>query len=392
MSNAAAIYNFPRKLERELEKLKANVVGKENSEVLLKFYKHLVAEGVSIARIIKYLTTLRNLASRLNKPFEKATKDDIIELVAKIEQRDYSEWTKHDYKLILKRFYKWLHNCDDKYPPEVRWIKVKHNIPSKLQKKDLLTVDEIRKIADCARHIRDKAFIWAYFESMRRLCEILGLKIGDVEFDDLGARLYVDGKVGKDYGRIILSVPILVSWLEVHPLKNDPNAPLWVTITSKKRCKQMSYTAVRTMIVDCAKRAGIEKRVWPYLIRHSRITPASKLLPHSLLCAAAGLKQGSKMPSVYIHLAGDDVDEAMCMLSGITNTEKREEQMKPVVCPRCNNKNLPGSKFCNKCGKVLDIQKAIELDQARAKLDELLNKLTEDPKKLEKFVTLIESV
>jgi len=87
------------------------------------------------------------------------------------------------------------------------------------------------------------------------------------------------------------------------------------------------------------------------------------------------------MPSVYIHLAGDDVDEAMCMLNGLQRNKKREEQLKPVVCPRCNNKNLLGSKFCNKCG-ILDIQKAIELDQTRAKLDELLNKLTEDPKRV----------
>ena len=67
-------------------------------------------------------------------PFEEATKDDIVELIAKIERRNYAEWTKHDYKVILRKFYKWLRGTDD-YPPEVRWIKVKYSIPSRLRKK-----------------------------------------------------------------------------------------------------------------------------------------------------------------------------------------------------------------------------------------------------------------
>jgi integrase/recombinase XerD len=390
VSRADEVYNYPRTLERELAKLRANSVGKKNSETILRFYRQIVAEGIGIARQIKYLSTLRRIASLLNKPFEEAIKDDIIDFVVKIEQQDYSEWTKHSYKIILKKFYKWLRGCEDEYPAEVRWIKARNNIPNTLQKKDLLTVDDIKRIANNTRNIRDKAFIWVYFESMRRLGEILTLKIGDVEFDELGARLLVNGKMGRDHGRVITSVPLLSAWLNMHPLRDDPSSPLWVTLGSKKICKQLSYNAVKSMLKDCAKRAGIKKRVWLYLIRHSRITPASKILPHSLLCATAGWKQGSRMPSVYIHLAGEDVDEAQCMLSGIAKLEKKDKQLKPLVCSRCQNNNVLGSKFCTKCGTPLDLKTSIQLDQTRTKLDRLFNKLTEDPRKLEKLLTLIE--
>lgn len=94
MSRANEVYNYPRTLERELAKLRANFLGKKNSETILRFYRQLVAEGLGIARQIKYLSTLRRIASLLNKPFEKATKDDIIGFVVKIEQQDYSDWTK----------------------------------------------------------------------------------------------------------------------------------------------------------------------------------------------------------------------------------------------------------------------------------------------------------
>lgn len=391
MSRADEVYNYSRYLERELAKLRSNSLGKENSKIVLRFYKQLTAEGIGIARRIKYLATLRRIASLLNKPFSKVTKDDIVDFVAKIEQRDYSEWTKHDYKMILKRFFRWLRGCEDEYPLEVRWIKLRSNIPNKLEKKDLLTVDEIEAIANSARNVRDKAFIWVYFESMRRLGEILTLNIGDVEFDELGARLRVNGKMGRDYGRIIVSTPLLSTWLNLHPLRDDPHAPLWVTLRSKKNHKQLSYRAVVSVLKDCVKRAGIKKRVWLYLIRHSRITPASKILPHALLCSTAGWKQGSRMPSVYIHLAGEDIDEAQCILSGTTKVEKEDERLKPILCQRCHFNNPPGSKFCNNCGAPSDLKTATQLDQTRARLDRLLNKLTEDPQKLDKLLTLIES-
>jgi len=390
VTEAAVIYNYPRILERELIKLKTNSLGKENSEIISRFYKQLAAEGLGIARIIKYISTLRLIASFLNKPFNEATKDDIIDFVAKIEQRDYSEWTKRDYKVILKKFYKWLHGCEDEYPPEVRWIKARNNIQNTLQKKDLLTIDEIEAIANSARNLRDKAFIWVYFESMRRLGEILTLNVGNIEFDELGARLLVNGKMGRDHGRIIISVPILSAWLNMHPLRDDLGAPLWVTLSSKKIIKQLSYGAARSILKDCAERAGIKKRVWLYLIRHSRVTLASKILPHALLCATAGWKQGSEMPSVYIHLAGEDIDEAQCILSGTTKIEREAEQLKPIVCDRCHSTNQPGSKFCNKCGAPSDLKIASQLDQTKAKLDRLLDKLTEDPQKLEKLLALVE--
>ncbi len=386
MSDANAIYNFERIIARELVKAKADPL---NAETLLKFYRARVAEGLSLARNLKCLSVMRLLSRSLGKPFGDATKDDIVDLVSKIENRNISAWTKHGYKTILKRFYKWLRDSE-RYPPEVAWIKASNNIPNNLQKKDLLTVDDIQKIADCTTNIRDKAFIWVYFESMRRLGEILTMKIGEVEFDDLGARLTVNGKMGRANGRIISSTPLLASWLDMHPLKSNPNAPLWVTLNCKGKYRQMSYSAVRSILKDCAKRAGINKRVWLYLIRHSRITPASKVLSYSLLCSTAGWKQGSKMPSVYIHLGADDIDEAQCILNGVPKAESKEEVLTPKPCNKCGTKNLPDCKFCGKCGFPLDFETALKMDETRAKVSKLLDKLTEDPKKLGRLLELVE--
>ena len=75
------------------------------------------------------------------------------------------------------------------------------------------------------------------------------------------------------------------------------------------------------------------------------------------------------------------------MLNGTAKVEK-DERLKPLLCHRCDSKNLLDSTFCTKCGVPLDLETPIELDQARAKLDKLFNKFAEDPQKLDKLLDL----
>lgn len=388
MSNAAAIYKYKQSLAREISNIKKDRV---NSRIILKYYRSRVAEGLSSARILKCISTLKLISRRLGKPFTEATKEDVVDLVASIEDRDISSWTKHDYKVILKKFYKWLRNSDD--PPEVKWIKLPTNIRNNLIKEKLLTPEEVNKLVEAATNIRDKALLLVLFETGRRIGEILTLKIKDVEFDQYGARLIIDGKTGPDLTRVVASAPKLALWLDNHPLRNDKEAPVWVRFGDKKKIQQLTYSAARAMLKDCANRAGLGKRVFFHLLRHSRATQACTLLTQAQMNHMFGWKQGSRMPSVYIHLAGKDVDEAILALNGMRKKpEKEEKAFRPNICPRCDERNSPDSKFCNRCGAVLDMRTAVQLDRARAKVDMLLDKLTEDPEKLNKLLELVKQL
>jgi integrase/ribosomal protein L40E len=389
VSLANQIYHYPHKIEKELESIKK--LRTEDSEILSKYYRARIAEGLSQARILKCLNTLKLLSRISNKPFVEFSKDDVVDLVARTEQRDVSAWTKRDYKAVLKKFFQWLKGYDyGEYPPEVKWIRVGNRIPNRLQKKDLLTEEELVKLAEAAYNQRDRAFILVFSESKRRLGEIMGLRIKDIEFDDLGSRLRVEGKVGLDTARVIASASVLANWLNIHPLRDNPESPVWIAMDRRDNYRIMSYESIRKMMRECAQRAGIKKRFWPYLTRHSVLTPAARVLPYSLLCAVAGWKQGSRMPAVYIKLAGEDIDDAHRMLNGMKSEIEKEERAKANTCVKCNSLNSGDSKFCNKCGMPLDTATIIQMDKARAKIDELLNKLTEDPKKLEKLLSLIE--
>lgn len=116
------IYSRDKTLRNSLERMRnsEHIIDK-NKSLIIKFHNQCFAEGLSTARIVKYLYTLQQLSTMLDKPFEKANREDIIKLVGKIERNDeWSDWTKQHYKVTLKRFYSWLRKADDAYPDEER--------------------------------------------------------------------------------------------------------------------------------------------------------------------------------------------------------------------------------------------------------------------------------
>ena len=161
----------------------------------------------------------------------KATKQQIKAVVVQLEQSKYSEWTKKDYKVTLKFFYKWLEGGED-YPDRVKWIKASFKNSKTKLPEDLLTEDEVKRLADAAEHPRDRALVQVLFESGCRIAELLTLRIKNVHFDGYGAVLHVVGKMGDRRVRIVASAPSLASWLDIHPKRSDPECPLWLSRAS----------------------------------------------------------------------------------------------------------------------------------------------------------------
>lgn len=391
MRNKIEIYNYDRKIESVLNRIKHSKIEPKNKATILDFYVDCLPRGLSKARILKYFCTLQSIAKIFNKSFERATKDDIVDVVRKIEEKDYSDWTKHDFKVIIKIFYRWLRKTDD-YPDEVKWIRATVR-NGNLLPEEILTEDDIKKLVECATSLRDKAFILVLYESGCRVGEVLTLRIRNVQFDDYGAVLIVSGKTGDRRVRIIVSAPKLGSWIENHPLKENIDAPLWVNLSTNNKNENFSYGAAKAMLKDVAKKAGIKKRIYPHLFRHSRATFLANFLTEAQLKQHFGWVQASDMASTYVHLSGRDVDNALLKLQGV-KVEKQENEavLKTIPCKRCREINSPASKFCMRCGSPLDIESAVKLDDLRVKADRLMNILIEKPDVLNVLLEKIEEV
>jgi ribosomal protein L40E len=92
-----------------------------------------------------------------------------------------------------------------------------------------------------------------------------------------------------------------------------------------------------------------------------------------------GWKQGSDMPSVYVHLSGRDLDDAMLGVYGLKKIDEEKPKLTPKICPRYNTSNPIDARFCTKCGLALDVKAAAEMEEARVRTDSMMDVLMRDP-------------
>jgi len=370
------IYHKDAGLERLDKKIRAANIDEASKEKLLEYKRYLFLAGLGKLRIMKHLYLALRIRHMLKKPFSRTTKQDIIRVIEEVEKSDFKPWTKHDYRLVMKKFYKWLRGVEKPgiYPPEVEWISLgmrnnNHRLPD-----EILTVEEVKQIAEVATHPRDKALVAVLYESGCRVGELLNLRLKHVEFDDYGAVMIVDGKTGMRRVRLVASAPALAVWMDSHPLKKDKEAPLWVNIRS---AKPLDYAGCHKLLRVLAKKAKITKPVNPHSFRHARATHLASNLTEAQMKEVFGWVQASKMAAVYVHLSGRDVDSALLELYGLKKKEDAKGLKLDVkVCPRCHEKNSWDSEFCKRCALVLDIEAAKEMERATTTLDKLL----EDPR------------
>ena len=381
--NGFEVHRHQRNLDLALCRLeKERGVCPENKRLIASFSKNRLARGTGRLRIVKCIYSLRYLARWLKKPFDTATKDDLIELTGEIENYDYSDNTKYDHKVVLKIFYKWLKGNDEAFPPEISWLKPKLKNENHKLPEELLTVEEVFRMAQAADNPRDRAFILVLYETGCRIGELITLRIKNVQPDQYGAVLRVTGKTGDRRVRIISSAPALASWLEVYPKAREPDAPLWPSLaTNYKRLGQPAeYNSFSDLVKRTAEKAGIRKRVYPHLFRHSRATALADKLTEAQMKEYFGWVQCSEMAATYVHLSGRDVDNAMLALQGMAKRDDRkEETLKVCICTRCHENNSPISKFCLRCGSPIEPQATMQIEEEKKMGDELLNRLMQNP-------------
>lgn len=374
------IHDYPRRLERAIRLLETHPeISQHNKQLVMKFLDSLKAEGLSFARQTGYVQRLTAIASMLQKDFDRVTKQDIEKLMMVVNGKKWTEWTKDNYRVAVKRFWRWLRALDeDEDPPETRWIKIGKAQSRPILPDDLLTKEETQKLIQAAEHPRDKAYVAVCDESGARPGEVLTMKVRSVSFDEYGAIIVVRGKKGERRIRLIASAPYLANWLSIHPEGHTPDASLWINIGTTNHGQVYEYFAARKLLRELASRASVRKRVNPYSFRHGTATYMANFLTEAQMCEYFGWKQGSKMPSVYVRLSGRDIDNRLLELHGLKPKPNERVEQTVKVCPRCQFKNPSASKFCNRCGLALDIKAALEIDERIRTAEEVMETLLKD--------------
>ena len=351
----------------------------ENFDTLLK------ANDFTDYTRVHYLFILEMLSTKIPKNFKDMNKDDIQKFVISLKER-YAPSSQDVYKSCIKKFFQWFYKMDDReYPDIVKWIKTRtgKNSRGKLPE-ELLSESEIRRMVGCCDNFRDSAMIMVLYEGALRCGELLSMKIKHVEIDDNipVMRITVDGKTGMRKLPLVDSVPYLRNWLNTHPSRNDKESRLWTSLRLSKKTRTawaLTHEGIRGTVKLVGERAGIGKRIYPHLFRHSRLTELAKIMTDSELRMFAGWSKDSSMTATYIHLSQRDIETKLLESKGlIQRKDKRKKELEPKTCLRCSEINPVTAKFCQRCSQILDLQTAIEIDKQRKDSDDVMNKLFQD--------------
>ncbi|MDS0257132.1 tyrosine-type recombinase/integrase [Thermoplasmatales archaeon AK] len=354
-------------LDKELLRLEKTDLNDEIKVKIRGFIDDIRLAGLSVNRQYFYAIRLRQIASLIPDSFLNPSEADIKRVLSrllsgKIGRRvkghnhsgTYSEWEIENYKSTMKKFYPWL--LKEQNPSCISWIKANNHPNRNVKPENMITEEEVHKLVGALNNARDKAFVYALYDSGCRIGELLTLRNKDIEFDEYGAILSVTGKTGYRRVRIVgNSIAYLREWQNAHPLRDDPNAWFFCGIETENRGKKLEHANVYKFLRKGLKDAKIERRIYPHLFRHTRATILASKVTEAPLEAQMGWVHGSRMTQTYVHLSGRDQDRAILKAYGIElKDEKPIEEQKPVVCPRCKEPNDPKARFCWKCGMILD--------------------------------------
>jgi integrase len=382
-------FRWDRNREGILKKIDDNgLILPENKELIRTFMTYLVARGSKPATVWRHVYSYEKLVNAFDYKVEilKATREDVVKAIAKIERLNVNSETKAKIKATLKFMLKHFNGEDLYYPREVAWIKTSVKKESKLIPSDLLTEEEIGKMIDNARNVRDVAIIALLSDAPIRTHELILLRRKHLVLESSQPYLIIpeNTKTGTRHIPLINSVPYLVHYLDFFKNQMQPDDPLFMHELWNRERRPMNYGALRTMLKKVGKRAGINKRIYPYLFRHSVITRYANKLSNAQLEKVAGWIHGTNMHMTYEHLSDLDLSNAVAKANGIELSHV-EQEVKPKikVCGKCKYTNAKDSMYCARCGGALDIGTALQEEKDKDLLDQAIARYLSDPKNIE---------
>lgn len=360
--------NSDRTDNQILTVLSSKELNHKQKEILTRYYGYLQRQGVKKGTQAKDLFDFKQVLLDLNKDFEELTQQDIDAFLIRLDQK-YKPSTVFYRRVALIKFLCWYFNKPQDQIEIIRELKLKKNYSAKLPE-EILTPDEIKKLVQVAENFRDKAIAILLYETGARKGEFLQLRVKHIEILN-SAYGYITIPQGKTTSRkvpLVYSLPHMTNWLNSHPKRDDPNAPLFVNQNLKKEeYVGLGMDNLRRILEDLRRKAGVQKKVYPHMFRHSRMTELAKELTEQELKIFAGWTPNSHMASIYVHLSGSDVSNKILAKAGLLDVQdykKGCDVLKGLVCPRCQKLNPADSKFCS-CGLCLDLREANKMLELR---------------------------
>lgn len=433
------IYGRPEEIYyRDQLRLLDQQCSDQNKRIILEYLNwHRTTSNITDFRASKMLWQMRIISKTLGKDLDKANLGDIDNLFLNLRQKKrgfkrtkqgvipyekknyYSDVTLNEYLKSTKRFYRWLlkrktrdyrlNNLPEQDKKHlVEEITLLKDLNDELDEKksfikkkdkdlvgDLLVPEEVEAMIKLCDNYRDKAFLSLLFELGCRIGELLNIRIKDITRAEHYYKVKIYGKTGERVIMFVNSIPYVEGYLQIHPHKDNGNAPLWICLGSYNHFENLRYVGAKRIINKYLEKAGIIKKITAHSFRRSRATELAQYLTESQLCEHFGWVIGTDVVGVYVRKSGRNINRSMLKYYGIEvdDLEKNETIKNKLKTPRkcqvCGTQNLAEACYCAKCGKALTLEVALNSDEQvkeeTNKSIKLLFEITKNPELLKQF-------
>jgi integrase len=330
------------------------------------------SRDTSYIRRLRLFRTLMIAAYILDKDFQVAEREDIDNLVAMANDINHSPKSKKDFNIDIKFLWKQLFPekdekgriADNLAPYAVRHLSGKMDKSREKLRGDKFSLEEFeRLISALGDDPRMQCLLTVTLESLSRPQELLGRRIRDLEMFDNYAKIYISehGKEGVGFLRVIESYPYLVRWMNVHPLRKDPDAHLFVNTGRTNRNKQFKPFAANKIIRERCQKIGLRKPITLYSLKRNGVTLMRLSGKSDLEIQHTARWTTTKQIHTYDMSGQEESFKIELIKRGKIKAEAKYTEFQVTVkkCLFCNTENGMADSYCSKCQRPLD-REAIE--------------------------------
>lgn len=330
---------------------------------------------------------LRKLAYRSSIPLGEATLADLIDTLDAMKGGTHPD-VKDDgigvgnYQATLRVFYRY----HDDLGVDAEEIDIERSGGRDLSPSDLLYQEEVDDLLHaCFENARDRAFIAMALATGQRLDAIRTLRLRHIQQGPNGTMtIELNEEEGALKGAsgtkpLLWAKQYVREWVENHPHAGEPDAAVFCT-TSKsvlgredvEPAEPMDDSAFRRILDTRAEKAGVNKKVYPHLLRHCAITRmVLEGLTEQQIKNIVGWAADSSQFSTYVTLADELSNDSVRKQLGYPDSGENVVIGRPTLeeCPNCGDRLPEGGERCMTCQTPLTHSEA-ERDPAEAMADE----------------------
>ena len=244
-----------------LDKEKLNADRSSNANLLKIFISVKEVEGCSNKTLKYYKEVLEKFINDIDKPIKEIVTDEIRHYLTNYkEQRGCSLTSIDNIRRVLSSFFKWLEDEDYIAKSPVRRI---HKIKTLTQVKEAFSDEEIEKMREGCKNIRELAIIELLYSTGMRVGELVNLDIKDMNFAERSC--IVLGK-GNKQREVYFDVRTKLHVEEYLKTRDDENVALFVS--KNKPHQRLTSATIEFFIRELGRSLNIEK-AHPHRFRRS---------------------------------------------------------------------------------------------------------------------------